>query len=604
MASYIFGGNTGETPESVRQKRQLADMLLGRTQGAKNWGEGFGAIASGLASRWNREAADEGEKAGMASAMAGWQDAVRRALGGDTSSLASFGGGGVAVPQSANADMIRQGLLDRGLSPQVADAFMMNFADESSLNPSANEASPLVPGSRGGFGLAQWTGPRRQALEAFAAQRGAPVGDVNTQLDFLMSELGGPEASAYQAIQAAPDTGSAAAAIARNFLRPAQQHLDARVAKYMGGGNSAPTQVASLDPSIGMPTSAPQMTAQPQTQAVTPQVAQTRTAPQPVAQAGGNADLQYLLSVAGNPWLTDGQRSVIGTLIEQQMRQQDPMRQLQMQQAQQGLEKGQLEINALRNPKADPGYRVLTKEEAATLNLPDGAYQVGPDNKVYEIGGGGVNVNVGGDGQRMGTIPAGMAAVEDPTNPSGFRLEPIPGGPVAAEAAAAADKAGMRDDMSTVSSDTVIAQAAKARELIGPMTTGAGGWIFGNLPFSDAADMYRYVSSLKSTAAAENINQMRQSSPTGGALGNASDADIKLLQDKAGALDPASPRFPEMLDDYEHTLLRIIHGPKAGDEIFSKSRGEVRQPSQSATDPGAKQSAPGDIEDILKGYGL
>lgn len=275
-----------------------------------------------------------------------------------------------------------------------------------------------------------------------------------------------------------------------------------------------------------------------------------------------------------------------------------PIRDIQLQGGQLGLEKGQLELDALRNPKKepievggvlldpdtyqplfdsrkpDPGFRLLTPEELQGVPGldPSKAYQAGPDNKIYEIGGGGVNVSVGGDGQRMGTIPAGMAAVPDPTNPSGFRLEAIPGGPAAQEAAAAGVKADATAGARDTVTDTITGQAQKARDLIGGFTTGAGGWAMSKLPWSDAADLNRYVSSMKSIAAAENLQAMRAASPTGGALGNASDADIKLLQDKAGALDPASPRFPEMLDDYERTLLRIVHGPQAGDAIYEQTR--------------------------------
>lgn len=185
----------------------------------------------------------------------------------------------------------------------------------------------------------------------------------------------------------------------------------------------------------------------------------------------------------------------------------------------------------------------------------------------------GVTVNTGEQGQRIGTIPPGMAAVQDPSNPSGFRMETIPGSPAAIEAEAADAKRDLRENQSTTTTGTIVDEAKKARGLIGPLTTGAGGWALGNLPFTSAAELQRHVASLKSIAAAENLNQMRQASPTGGALGNASDADIKLLQDKAGALDPASPNFPALLDDYEQTLLRIVHGPEAGDRIFEETRG-------------------------------
>lgn len=48
------------------------------------------------------------------------------------------------------------------------------------------------------------------------------------------------------------------------------------------------------------------------------------------------------------------------------------------------------------------------------------------------------NINTGAVGPQMGTIPPGYAAVRDPTNPAGFRLEAIPGGPAGTEAQGAA----------------------------------------------------------------------------------------------------------------------------------------------------------------------
>lgn len=141
---------------------------------------------------------------------------------------------------SPQGQAIKAGLMRRGLPEHVADAFLVNMNDESGLDPSINERQPLVPGSRGGFGLAQWTGPRRKQLEAFAAARGLPVDDMNTQLDFLMEELGGAESQAGQAILNAPDRAAAAQAIVNKYLRPAEPHRDARSERY-----------ASLDKQIG-----------------------------------------------------------------------------------------------------------------------------------------------------------------------------------------------------------------------------------------------------------------------------------------------------------------------------------------------------------------
>lgn len=132
-------------------------------------------------------------------------------------------------------DWVTAGLVARGMDPRLALAFGWNGMDESGLNPGINEIAPLVPGSRGGFGAMQWTGPRRRALEAFAADRGASAADRDVQLDFLMSELNGPEAAAWAKISAAQDTPSAAAAIVNYFLRPAEEHRARRERKYLGG---------------------------------------------------------------------------------------------------------------------------------------------------------------------------------------------------------------------------------------------------------------------------------------------------------------------------------------------------------------------------------
>lgn len=130
------------------------------------------------------------------------------------------------------------GLVSRGIPPHIAEGITMNLRDESGLNPGINEAAPMVAGSRGGYGLAQWTGPRRKALESAASQRGVAVDDPDFQLDFLVEELQGPEKQAWARVAQTSTAGDAAAAFATNFLRPAKQHLERRVASYTGSGGS------------------------------------------------------------------------------------------------------------------------------------------------------------------------------------------------------------------------------------------------------------------------------------------------------------------------------------------------------------------------------
>jgi hypothetical protein len=124
---------------------------------------------------------------------------------------------------------ILAGLVQRGIPLHIAQGMVANMIAESRLDPGINEIAPLVPGSRGGFGLNQWTGPRRRALEAEAQRLGVPVDDLDFQLDFTLNELRGPESRAWGALSAAPDAETAARLYSEKFLRPGIPHMENRL---------------------------------------------------------------------------------------------------------------------------------------------------------------------------------------------------------------------------------------------------------------------------------------------------------------------------------------------------------------------------------------
>ena len=131
------------------------------------------------------------------------------------------------------------GLMQRGIPYAAAVGFAGNFSVESGFNPGINEINPTVAGSRGGYGLAQWTGPRRRQYEAFAKSQGSAPDDLNAQLDFLAWELQNTEKGAAQAIFAARDPAEAARLVSEKFLRPGIPHLDNRIreaTRIAGGG--------------------------------------------------------------------------------------------------------------------------------------------------------------------------------------------------------------------------------------------------------------------------------------------------------------------------------------------------------------------------------
>lgn len=99
---------------------------------------------------------------------------------------------------------------------EMAAAIYGNLIQESGGDPTAENQI-------GAFGLAQWLGPRRSALEQFARDRGLDARDANTQLLFMRHELQTTERRAADRIQPFLDAGDvegAARAFSRYYERP------------------------------------------------------------------------------------------------------------------------------------------------------------------------------------------------------------------------------------------------------------------------------------------------------------------------------------------------------------------------------------------------
>lgn len=337
LSPFLWNDNRAMTPEQVKRERERAaqqSQVGNDFSPVGHWTQGAARLVSALGGHLREGRADRAEDAG-ASGARGIFDALMGGGGAGPQGYETTQGTYVPsntapvnpvdamfplgqdasqpIPQepysmgqnvatAATPESIRAGLIARGLPEHVAEGFLPNFQDESGLNPGINEIAPLVPGSRGGFGLAQWTGPRRRALEAFAQQRGVDPSDVDLQLDFLVQELQGPESKAARAIMSTKDAPSAAAAIVNSFLRPAEEHRSARAARYMGGGGQVSPVVEAMASS---PSSQSLMAAM-----ADPWVAQQYG---PVIQA-----------LAGQA----GQRE--NAIFQQQLAQQDPMYQARL----------------------------------------------------------------------------------------------------------------------------------------------------------------------------------------------------------------------------------------------------------------------------------
>jgi hypothetical protein len=333
--------------------------------------------------------------------------------------------------------------------------------------------------------------------------------------------LSGPEAKAGQAIMSAQDAPTAADAILRQFLRPAAEHVQTRSARYLGGGGTA------------MPSS--DMVAQ-------------------------------LSELAANPYLPEGQRAVVNSMLQTQMQGMDPMRQMQMEQM-------QLQIEQMRNPP--PGYRQVTGAELGLQGDQAGAlFNVGPDNKITQIGGAGTNVSVSTGDQIdprpiVGTPESGIQRRWDEANQT-WVDEPIGGGAVE-RAQIEADEARERQETLTGRQlNPTIDDIITARDLAssGIGRTGMMSGILQRIPFAGqgAVDLSATIDAIGSGISLENLNQMRQASPTGGALGNVSDKQSALLAEAFGSLRQSQSKelFLFNLARVENTLNDIVHGEGNG----------------------------------------
>lgn len=119
-------------------------------------------------------------------------------------------------------------LTSHGIGSVLTAAIMGNIEAECSYDPTSVEDNGV------GHGICQWSYERCDNLMNFAASRNTDWTDLNTQLEFLWTEIGpgGPESAAVDKCKDITDVAQCTEAWCRAFERPsgAVAHLDRRVA--------------------------------------------------------------------------------------------------------------------------------------------------------------------------------------------------------------------------------------------------------------------------------------------------------------------------------------------------------------------------------------
>jgi hypothetical protein len=183
-------------------------------------------------------------------------------------------------------------------------------------------------------------------------------------------------------------------------------------------------------------------------------------------------------------------------------------------------------------------YEILTPSNAQKMGLPAGTYQKDINTgKITAVGGGGVTVNLP---PQIGSIPPDYRMTYDGNKP--VAMEVIPGSKTDRELKAAVEKGGMAAE-STLKSSTIVLDDVKAlrnaikkQKIVDPVT-GVTGEIASGVAGSARKSAEGLVRTIQANIGFDRLNQMRAESPTGGALGNITEQELRFLQSVLGSID-------------------------------------------------------------------
>lgn len=145
---------------------------------------------------------------------------MRTLLGLEKPAPAPAAGGGSSF-NSVAPRLVSDLARDFGLTAEQAAGIVGQLGHESAGFGTLQEVKPLVPGSRGGFGFAQWTGPRRKQFEAYARMNNMEPTSYEANYGFLAYELKNtPEGAVLDQVRLARDAKAAGRIFTDKFLRP------------------------------------------------------------------------------------------------------------------------------------------------------------------------------------------------------------------------------------------------------------------------------------------------------------------------------------------------------------------------------------------------
>jgi hypothetical protein len=109
---------------------------------------------------------------------------------------------------------------DFSLTKKQAAGIVGNLGYESVGLKTLQEKKPAVAGSRGGYGWAQWTGPRRRAFEEWAAKEEMAPASDQANYGFLVRELRGSHKSTITDLKETATIHDAVFSVGQTYEQP------------------------------------------------------------------------------------------------------------------------------------------------------------------------------------------------------------------------------------------------------------------------------------------------------------------------------------------------------------------------------------------------
>lgn len=129
--------------------------------------------------------------------------------------------------------------------------------------------------------------------------------------------------------------------------------------------------------------------------------------------------------------------------------------------------------------------------------------------------------------------------------------------------------------------DLVLSKIEQAMPLISGWTAGPGGAILQNIPGTAAKDLKEIAKTILANSGFEELQTMRDNSPTGGALGAIAIQELEMLQKVRTSLEQAQS-VPQLMQAYKEIQAFYTGARERRRKAFEATYGGFQQPQQAA----------------------